>query len=129
MPHRSFLDLVESIPSVSATNAHVLIRRFETLRPLSRTDKDTLIRATQSVRDVEAQTILVQEGDKPNVVHVGVEGVACRYKIVDDGKRQIVGFLVPGDICDGHGFILDHVDCSVAVLTDSRIAAVRTPHQ
>ena len=124
MPHRSLFDFSGGVQSANAMDGHMLVRRLETFRPLSRTDKETLIRATGNVRDVGAHTVLSQEGDRPQGVHVLLEGFACRYKIVDDGKRQIVGFLVPGDVCDAHVCILDHVDCGVAVLTDSRIAVL-----
>ena len=124
MPHRSLLNVSESVQAANVASANVLVRRFETLGPLPRADKEALIRATGHVRNVAAQTLLSQEGDRPQGVHVLLEGFACRYKIVDDGKRQIVGFLVPGDVCDAHVCILDHVDCSVAVLTDSCVAVM-----
>ncbi len=125
MPRPSLFDGSDNFPIQDAGSAHALIRRFEMLRPLSRADGDALIGAIESVRDVPAQTVLTREGDRPTVVHILLEGFACRYKTVDDNRRQIVGFLVPGDICDAQAFLLERIDCSVAALTDSRIATVR----
>ena len=111
-------------PRTTCATSHPLIRRLEMFRALSSVDRDALITSTRDVRSVPAQTDLLREGDAPEFVRVLFEGFACRYKIVDGGKRQIVGFLVPGDICDAHVFTLGHTDHNVAVLTDSKVAVV-----
>ena len=103
---------------------HPLIRRFETFRALSRTDRAVLVEITRDVRAVAARTELLREGDPPEAARVLIEGFACRTKIVDGGKRQIVGFLVPGDICDAHVFTLAHTDHTVEALADSKVAII-----
>ncbi|GLS71687.1 hypothetical protein GCM10007890_37000 [Methylobacterium tardum] len=42
-----------------------------------------------------------------------MEGVACRYKILPNGRRQIMAFLVPGDFCDLHVALLGLMDHSI----------------
>lgn len=42
-----------------------------------------------------------------------MEGFACRYKLLPDGRRQIMAFLVPGDFCDLHVAILGEMDHSI----------------
>ena len=42
-------------------------------------------------------------------------GMACRYRVLQDGRRKILTFLLPGDLCDLHVFLIkemDHCDCS-----------------
>jgi CRP-like cAMP-binding protein len=104
--------------------ANPLIRRLELFAPLSTADRDVLIKAVANTRSVPAQTDLVREGDPPKYVHVVLEGFACRYKIVEGGRRQIVTFLVPGDVCDAHIFILDRMDHSIATLSDTKVAVI-----
>lgn len=53
-----------------------------------------------------------------------VEGWACRYKILRDGKRQIMAYLVPGDLCDVHIFILKQMDHSIGLLSDAKVVAI-----
>ena len=101
-----------------------MIQRLETFRTLSTVDRDALIKATEDTRSVPSQTDLLREGDAPEFVRVLVEGFACRHKIVDGGRRQIVGFLVPGDICDAHVFTLSHTDHNVVVLTEAKVATI-----
>jgi CRP-like cAMP-binding protein len=50
-----------------------------------------------------------------------VEGFACRYKLLPDGRRQIVSYLLPGDLCDARMFLLDRVDHSVATLSRATV--------
>ena len=65
----------------------------------------------------EAGEDIVRQGDKPETVSLILEGIACRYKLTEEGERQIVGMMVPGDLCDLHAFILDEMDHSIAALT------------
>lgn len=53
-----------------------------------------------------------------------LSGLAARYKLLPDGNRQIIAFLVPGDLCDAEVFILKEMDHSVYALVPSRCAIV-----
>ena len=48
-------------------------------------------------RRVEAGQTLFEEGDAAEEVFTLTEGMLKLYKLMSDGRRQIVGFLVPGD--------------------------------
>mgnify|MGYP004498480741 CR=1 FL=1 len=71
-------------------------------------------------RTVCARRDLVREGDAPRYIHLIVEGWACRYKQLPDGRRQVVAIFVPGDMCDSNVFILKHMDHSIGAITDIR---------
>ncbi len=68
---------------------------------------------------------LIREGDKPGPVFVVLEGWACRYKLLPEGGRQIMAFLMPGDFCDMHIAVLDEMDHNIATITKARIATVQ----
>jgi len=59
---------------------------------------------------------IVQQGERPRTVALILEGLACRYKLSDAGERQIVGIMVPGDLCDLHAFVLNAMDHSISAL-------------
>jgi hypothetical protein len=42
---------------------------------------------------------IIREGEHSDDIHVVLTGLACRYKILEDGSRQMMVFLVPGDPC------------------------------
>ena len=50
--------------------------------------------------------------------------MACRYRLMPDGRRQILTILIPGDFFDLHGFLLQVTDHSVAAIGPTRIAAI-----
>jgi CRP-like cAMP-binding protein len=57
------------------------------------------------------------EGDRPDCVRLFLSGWAYRYKTLEDGRRQIVSFILPGDTCDVHIYLLSAMDHSVGTLT------------
>jgi CRP-like cAMP-binding protein len=65
---------------------------------------------------------LYLEGEPPGPLNLVLSGYAYRYKMLPDGRRQIVGLLLPGDMCDGRMFVLRRMDHSVGALTPLRAA-------
>jgi CRP-like cAMP-binding protein len=53
-----------------------------------------------------------------------VDGWACRYKTLPDGRRQIVAFFVPGDFCDLNVYILKEMDHNVGAVTRLAVANI-----
>jgi len=75
-------------------------------------------------RTIAARRDLIREGEKPKFVHLIVDGWACRYKTLPDGRRQIVAFFVPGDFCDLNVYILKEMDHSVGAITRLSVADI-----
>ena len=50
-----------------------------------------------------------------------LKGVACRYKVLPSGKRQILAYFVPGDFCDLHVAILGRMDHSIASVSPCEV--------
>jgi CRP-like cAMP-binding protein len=67
---------------------------------------------------------IVNEGDHPVHCSLLMEGFVFRYKLLPDGKRQILAFHFPGDIFDTQSYLLDTMDHSVAALTAARIGVI-----
>jgi len=65
-----------------------------------------------------ASGTLIEEEGKPVSGIIGiVGGWACRLRILADGRRQILGFVLPGDILDGSWSRREHVRLSVMALS------------
>jgi CRP-like cAMP-binding protein len=43
-------------------------------------------------------------------------GFACRYNVFPNGHRQIIGFVLPGDLCDSRATMFEYVDYSVSAV-------------
>jgi CRP-like cAMP-binding protein len=104
--------------------AAALIRKLQNFVPLTPRELALLERLGRSDERFEADREIVGEGQVPRSVFMVVEGMACRYRIMPDGRRQIMTFLIPGDMCDLHVFLLRSMDHSIGSLTPVRIAAV-----
>ena len=105
--------------------AGILELHLEAYAKLSSDDRrliDQLL--AKNVREVEARRDLIREGEKPRAVNVVLEGWGCRYKQLPDGRRQIVSFFIPGDLCDSNVFILREMDHSVGAITRMRYAEI-----
>jgi CRP-like cAMP-binding protein len=50
--------------------------------------------------------------------------MAFRYRLMPDGKRQILTFMIPGDIFGLHAFLLKAMDHSIATLVPTRVATI-----
>jgi CRP-like cAMP-binding protein len=100
-----------------------LVRKLEQFVRLSSSDRGFLTRAaSERLRKFGARVDVVREGERPKDVQLVVAGWACRYKQLEDGRRQVVSFFLPGDICDLNVFILREMDHSIGSITDVTIA-------
>jgi CRP-like cAMP-binding protein len=68
---------------------------------------------------------ILKEGDHSPDCHVVLSGIAARYKLLPNGGRQIMAFLVPGDLCDAEIFILKEMDHSVVAMMPTNVALIR----
>ena len=48
---------------------------------------------TCTFRHLQARTDMIHEGQASKDVRLVLEGFACRYKLLANGKRQIVAYL------------------------------------
>jgi CRP-like cAMP-binding protein len=101
-----------------------LASKLEAFTRLSAEDKTALAQVSGNVRFVDARRDLISEGDKPRFVHLVLDGWACRYKQLPDGKRQIVSLFVPGDFCDVNVYILKSMDHSIGAITRLKVAMI-----
>ena len=64
-----------------------------------------------------AREDLVVEGAAAPAVHLLIDGWACTYRQLDDRRRQITGFLLPGDLSDADTSTETRAAQSVMALT------------
>lgn len=105
--------------------AEYLRRKLERYARLSGDDRKAVSDlSSQNVRTIRARREIVREGEQPKFVNLVLNGWAIRHKMLEDGRRQIIAFLVPGDLCDLNVFILNEMDHSIGALTEVTIAQV-----
>jgi CRP-like cAMP-binding protein len=104
----------------------LMIRRLETIGAMTDIEKRALKSLAGIQRDFRAYEDIVREGEKPNAVCLIATGLACRYKVLLDGERQIMAFHVPGSVPDTQGLFLDRMDHNIGTLAPSSVLFI--PH-
>jgi CRP-like cAMP-binding protein len=94
-----------------------LIRKLTQRCPLSQEDTRAIQETFGNPRMVEAGATLVHEGDALSRTTLVSSGWAYCYKEHAKGKRQIVEFLLPGDIHNLGGSAFGIADCTLVTLT------------
>ncbi|WP_128566094.1 Crp/Fnr family transcriptional regulator [Methylobacterium crusticola] len=104
----------------------MLIRKLESIAHLSAEERRAIAGLPTLVRLLKAGQDIVRDDDRPSQCCLVLEGWACRYKLISQGKRQIFSFHVPGDIPDLQSLNLKAMDHSLCALTSTKVAFI--PH-
>ncbi|MCO6391078.1 helix-turn-helix domain-containing protein [Aliihoeflea aestuarii] len=103
---------------------NALVRKLEHFCSFNKEERAVLDSLSELPLVVAPRHDIIREGDNPTGVNLIVDGYAVRYKALADGRRQILGYFVPGDICDLRVFILKRMDHSIATLTQAEIKTI-----
>lgn len=100
------------------------IQRLQQAPGFGSADLASLAALNAELRSVEANTIFMPEGPRGGAIHVLLDGWAARFKILENGSRQIPALLLPGDVCDIDALHLDRLDWGTVALTRGTVAAI-----
>ena len=115
---------------MSAENRALLapfIRKLESIATLSPDERRAIEQLPVHGRTLAAHHDILREKDRPAQCCLIVDGWACRYKILEEGRRQILSFHIPGDMPDLQSLHLRVMDHGIATLTPCTVAIV--PHE
>ena len=68
---------------------------------------------------------LLHQGEPAENAHVLLSGWAIRYKSLSDGRRQVLGILLPGDLIGTEAHVLAEASATVATLTPCTVTEFR----
>lgn len=75
-------------------------------------------------KSYEAGEDIIRTGERTDQLFIIEEGWCTRYRLLEDGRRQIVNFMLPGDIFDLQCLVSLDADHSVTTLTRTEIRTV-----
>lgn len=104
-----------------------LIKRLNMFVTLDAEERDLVAAMTSMRRVLRAGETLVREGSRPDRVYLILSGAAFRYRYLPNGRRQIFGYLLPGELCDTQFVILNESDHNVGLLCDTEVAVISLP--
>ncbi len=93
------------------------LEQFTRFSPEERLRLDQLL--SYPTKTYERGTDIIAEGEKVGDIHLVLTGLASRNKILPNGKRQIMAFLIPGDLCDVEVFVLEALDHSITAMSQT----------
>ena len=99
-----------------------LVMKLEHFLPLPDQDKEWLSGLVLRSEEFRAHSDIIREGEMPAGVFVVIAGHACRYKILSDGSRQILDFMLPGDKTQLYGLLLKATDHGISTVRPTVIA-------
>ncbi|WP_315986470.1 Crp/Fnr family transcriptional regulator [Microvirga sp. Mcv34] len=117
-------DALGLCPMNLAYEPHPLIRRLESITDLSQSEKDALLHLPLMLREFAADQVIVREGDHPSESCLVISGMAFRFKMTEDGKRQIMSFHIAGEIPDLQSLHLRTMDHGLSTLTPCKLAFI-----
>lgn len=99
-----------------------LARQLCARHALSSDDLMALARLESQVDPVPKGADIIVEGQHASRIHVVVDGWAARYRVLPDGRRQILNFAVPGDLLGVQLALLSSADHSICAISDVELA-------
>jgi CRP-like cAMP-binding protein len=97
--------------------SNAFIRRLESVESLTKIERQALADATKTIQKIGARRAILRPGEPSLGAHIILSGLACRYRILEDGSRQITDFLVPGDLCECEHMLRSDNGYSLAALS------------
>jgi CRP-like cAMP-binding protein len=76
------------------------------------------------VKSYAPRETIIAEGEKVDHIYLITSGLAVRSKSLPDGGRQIMAFLIPGDLCDIEVFVLEQMDHDIIAVGDTTCALI-----
>lgn len=113
----------DNTPSVPADDR--LARKLAAFMPLTAKEREFVRKLLARRQELPAQSDLIVEGEPLERVYALTEGWACRYKLLSDGRRQILNFVLPGDFVGLRANWSHVAEHSVTTLTDVELCSFR----
>jgi CRP-like cAMP-binding protein len=98
------------------------MRKLTLFTALSSEEESALALLLSQTFEVGAGKDLVRQDEHQRTLFFLLDGMACRHKHLENGRRQILAFVLPGDFCDMGVSMLPRRDHSVTTLSACRLA-------
>jgi CRP-like cAMP-binding protein len=113
-----------ALSPTAAPNELPFTRRLAQLVPLSAEEVAILAELQSATRTVQRHRDIIMEGRSYGSILIIMEGNGIRYRILHDGRRQIVNIALPGDIVGVLGPFIESSLYSTKALTETVVATV-----
>ena len=103
-----------------------LVLKLARVVDLTASDVAALGRLGGAPKRCRAGTTLIEAGRRMGAAVLVNEGWAFRHRTLRDGRRQVMDFVLPGDICDPTVFVTPRADFSMQAITDLSYSVIQS---
>lgn len=93
------------------------LMRREAFRDLDKKELDFVSRLKRGELSVDKGAIVLAEGTRNPHLYTVLMGWGFRYKLLPDGRRQIVNYVMPGDLIGLQGSLMGEMQHSIETLS------------
>ena len=112
-------------PATTATETrYALIEKLRHYVDLDGEEVGALTRMLTRTRRVPRGRDIVVQGQPYRTLYVLIDGLALRYKVLSDGRRQVLNLSVPGDLIGLPACLFEGAIASVSGLTDTTVSPI-----
>lgn len=101
-----------------------LQRKLDIFYPLNATEDAAVSSLGCEIKLLPRGATVVEEGAELDRVYVVQDGWAMRYKMLSDGRRQVLSFILPGDFIALEATLFTESDYAVSALTDLEVVKI-----
>ena len=102
------------------------LRLLASFKPVTPAELAAIYASKVGQRMMTAGTTILAEGQATTRLYVLLDGWAFRFKTLEDGRRQILNFLLPGDLLGLQGELLANLPHGIETLTAVNLCAFAT---
>src|ERR1700693_500053 len=106
----------------------ILNQKLSPSLPLLAREASVLLDLTSVSRAVRPGQEIVSEGKRCSAVFLITDGIAIRYRILRDGQRHILNFVLPGDFAGTVSCRFERALYSVKTLTQATMSPIPLPN-
>ena len=112
------------VPPIRLAATAPFTHRLSQYVPLSSAEIPLLLELQSGNRSICRGREIITEGRPCRTFFIVTAGVLIRYRVLRDGRRQVVSLVIPGDIAGVPGCFFENALYSVRTLTDAVVSPV-----
>jgi CRP-like cAMP-binding protein len=101
-----------------------LVAKLLQFTPLSDEDIRVLDALCSGEKRFKGSVDIWAQGDAPRSTFIVIRGMACRYRLLSDGRRQVLTLFIPGDLIGLHAFLLRSIDHFIGTIGPTRLVEI-----
>lgn len=117
----------QATTATAVQTRYALIEKLKGYVDLGDDEVQALTKMLAHSRSIPRGRDIVVQGQPYRALYVLMEGLALRYKILPDGRRQVLNLVVPGDLIGLPACLFEGALASVSGLTTATVAPIEFP--